>query len=187
LRLGEDINLLFDIEKHYGRKENLLFPYLEKYRITAPPKVMWGVDDEIRDSIKEIKRSLADYKGSRDEIVQRIGDIVNKVTEMIFKEENILFPMALETLIEDEWFKIAGESEDLGYCLIKPVNKWKPDRLETVKESRYDAVKGIRLDTGALSNEELNSMMKSLPFDITFIDKNHVAKYFTQGEKRLMT
>ena len=58
--LLEDVNLLWDIDKHYSRKENLIFPYLEKYNITAPPKVMWGVDDEIRAMIREIKIPL-DY------------------------------------------------------------------------------------------------------------------------------
>ena len=62
-KLLEDLNLLLDIDKHYSRKENLIFPFLEKYDITAPPKVMWGVDDEIRGAIKEIKKLLQDYEG----------------------------------------------------------------------------------------------------------------------------
>lgn len=56
LKLVTLFNELWDIDKHYSRKENLIFPYLEKYGITAPPKVMWGVDDEIRDLIKENKK-----------------------------------------------------------------------------------------------------------------------------------
>src|SRR5690554_5610999 len=54
-KLIESINLLWDIDKHYSRKENLIFPFLEKAGVTAPPKVMWGVDDEIREKIKESK------------------------------------------------------------------------------------------------------------------------------------
>jgi DUF438 domain-containing protein len=46
--LLKPLQQLLEIDKHYSRKENLLFPYLEKYNITAPPKVMWGVDDQIR-------------------------------------------------------------------------------------------------------------------------------------------
>ena len=42
-------NSLMDVEKHYLRKENLLFPYLERYGITGPPKVMWGKHNEIRE------------------------------------------------------------------------------------------------------------------------------------------
>ena len=52
-------NRLSDVEKHYLRKENLLFPYLEKYGITGPPKVMWGKHNEIRDRCGDIRRRVA--------------------------------------------------------------------------------------------------------------------------------
>ena len=57
-KLIEDLNLLLDIDKHYSRKENLLFPYLEKYGIFGPTQVMWGVDDNIRDAIKDGKAKV---------------------------------------------------------------------------------------------------------------------------------
>ena len=81
---------IMEIDKHYLRKENLLFPYMEKYGITAPPKVMWGVDDEIRDTIKEIKCLLMEVR-NKDEIISRM-EVYWVIEEMIFKEENILFP-----------------------------------------------------------------------------------------------
>jgi len=96
-----DVNLLWDIDKHYSRKENLIFPYLEKYNITAPPKVMWGVDDEIRAMIRELKIMLSDYKGNKDEVYDKFKKTIHEIKEMIFKEENILFPMALDNLSED--------------------------------------------------------------------------------------
>src|SRR5690606_15103245 len=102
-KLIDSLNLLWEIDKHYSRKENLVFPYLEKYGITAPPKVMWGVDDEIRAEIKGIKIELEKYKGNKEEIVNRTESLANKIKEMIFKEENILFPMCKDTLTEDEW------------------------------------------------------------------------------------
>ena len=85
--LLSSINLLWDLDKHYSRKENLVFPYLEKYNITAPPQVMWGVDDEIRAMLKDIKLSLVNYKGNKDEIVEKVNKAVNEINEMIFKEE----------------------------------------------------------------------------------------------------
>jgi DUF438 domain-containing protein len=63
--LREDFGLLWDLDKHYKRKENLIFPYLEKYEITGPPRVMWGVDDEIRDSIKDVQKALLEYRGKK--------------------------------------------------------------------------------------------------------------------------
>ena len=96
-KLLEGINLLWDIDKHYSRKENLIFPYLEKYGVTAPPKVMWGVDDEIRAKIKDVKLELTNYKGNKEVVVEKLNDTLHQIKEMIYKEENILFPMSLET------------------------------------------------------------------------------------------
>ena len=40
------------VEIHYERKEQILFPFLEKHGFTGPSKVMWGKDNEIRDLLK---------------------------------------------------------------------------------------------------------------------------------------
>ncbi|ERI89752.1 hemerythrin HHE cation binding domain protein [Clostridiales bacterium oral taxon 876 str. F0540] len=189
-KIIEDLNLLYDIDKHYSRKENLVFPYLEKYGITAPPKVMWGVDDEIRDAIKEGKKYLTGYNGDREFIAGKISETLNRIKEMIFKEENILFPMCMDTLTEDEWFKIMEESDEIGYTLIEPKTKWKPERVslskektETVNESGKEGY--IKLPTGFLNVKELAQMLNTLPFDITFIDKDDIVKYFSQSEERI--
>ncbi|HOB19347.1 MAG TPA: DUF438 domain-containing protein, partial [Candidatus Atribacteria bacterium] len=99
--LKEELSKLLELDKHYSRKENLLFPYLEKYDITGPPKVMWGVDDEIRADIKHVLARLAGEEDS-EKLAAAAESMLTKVTEMIFKEENILIPMALEILTEDE-------------------------------------------------------------------------------------
>lgn len=188
-KLVEAFNLLWEIDKHYSRKENLIFPYLEKYGITAPPKVMWGVDDEIRAEIKGIKIELEKYKGNKDEIIKRTETLMNKVIEMIFKEENILFPMCKDTLTEDEWLTIAEESGEIGFCLTEPAGVWKPKRVnlekkEAIKAST-EATGYVKLETGILKLEELEAMLNTLPFDITFVDKNDVVKYFSQGRERI--
>jgi uncharacterized protein len=184
-KLLADLNALLDINKHYSRKENLLFPFLEKYGVTAPPKVMWGVDDEIRAEIKEAKSKL---QGEATDSATSIEAAVNKVKEMIFKEENILFPMSLDTLTEDEWFNIAEESDDIGYCLTQPAGKWKPVRVnveEKSKKQNQQADGNIRFETGILSIKEINGILSTLPVDITFIDKDNVVKYFTLGKERI--
>jgi uncharacterized protein len=184
-KLLADLNALLDINKHYSRKENLLFPFLEKYGVTAPPKVMWGVDDEIRAEIKEAKSKL---QGEATDSATSIEAAVNKVKEMIFKEENILFPMSLDTLTEDEWFNIAEESDNIGYCLTQPAGKWKPVRVnveEKSKKQNQQADGNIRFETGILSIKEINGILSTLPVDITFIDKDNVVKYFTLGKERI--
>ena len=88
--LLDNINLLGDLDKHYSRKENLLFPYLEKYGITAPPQVMWGVDDEIREEIKACKKAVSEEKEARSKIAEMLEKLIVRIEEMIYKEEHIL-------------------------------------------------------------------------------------------------
>lgn len=190
--LLEGIRTLLEIDKHYARKENLLFPYMEKYGITAPPKVMWGVDDEIRDSVKAALKTIQESSGTQGEIRQKIEEASHGIREMIYKEENILFPMVAETLTEDEWFEILTASDEIGYTLVKPHKKWKPDQTP-VQEGEAKAefaeedtnTEGIRFDAGVLTAEEANAMLNTLPLDITFVDKEGVVKYFTQGKERI--
>lgn len=190
-KLISDINLLWDIDKHYSRKENLIFPYLEKYGITSPPQVMWGVDDEIRAKIKDIKLSLTSYKGNKDEIVEKIEDASQQIKEMIFKEENILFPMCLDTLTEDEWIDIYNESDEIGFALIEPERNWKRARVnveeKAKEETRGEALdKGyIKFETGILTAKEINHILNTIPGDMTFVDKDNIVKYFSQGKERI--
>jgi DUF438 domain-containing protein len=190
IKLFESMTKLWEIDKHYLRKENLLFPYMEKYGITAPPKVMWGVDDEIRNSIKEINTLLDNYDGKKEEVAEKLEAAVNRVEEMIFKEENIRFPMVLDTLNEDEWLKIAKESGELGYCLYEPKQEWKPVRVnveEKVKTQGEEPIeKGYHIfETGILSGEEIEAMLNIMPVDMTFVDKEGTVKYFSQGKERI--
>ena len=176
---------LAEIDRHYLKKENLLFPYLEQYGITAPPKVMWGVDDEIRAKLKEINAQLKTADLSH--LKGPIEELFAKISEMIFKEENIMLPMLLENLTQDEWKRIAEESGELGYCLIDRVPDWSPASKkedETVRQEK--AAPGvITLPTGVLRTEELVRVLDTLPIDITFVDKDDTVKYFSQGAERV--
>ncbi|MBU5312908.1 DUF438 domain-containing protein [Tissierella carlieri] len=185
-----DINLLWDIDKHYSRKENLIFPYLEKYGITAPPKVMWGVDDEIRAKIKDIKLSLTSYKGNKDEVAEKVEEMLIQIKEMIFKEDSILFPMCLDTLTEDEWISIYDESDEIGYALIAPEGKWNRVRVnveQKAKEEINNTVDNgyIKFETGILTSKEINYILNTIPGDMTFVDKDNIVKYFSQGKERI--
>jgi uncharacterized protein len=190
--LREDAARLSEIGKHYMRKENLLFPYMEKYGITAPPKVMWGVDDEIRGLVKDAITLLSGENPDRQGVQNKLNAAIGKINEMIFKEEKILFPMVSESLSEDEWNRIAQESGDIGYCLITDVPQWKP--VKGAVESKPPAVQPvitmsaggqIRFETGAFTQAELEAMLDTLPFDITFVDKEGTVKYFSQGKERI--
>lgn len=188
-RLKEALDKLWEVDKHYSRKENLLFPFMEKYDIVAPPKVMWGVDDEIRLAVKEARR-LAAEDADITVLAEAVEAAAGRVEEMIFKEENILFPMVLETLNEDEWLKIARESDDIGYCLYKPTTEWKPVRTDLEQkvknEGEKPAIDGyVKFESGILNFKEIEAMLNTLPIDITFVDKDGIVKYFSMGKERI--
>lgn len=184
--LLEGVNHLSQIELHYQKKENLFFPYMEKYGIVAPPQVMWGVDDEIRADIKEIKTLLEQNSKLDSVIIQKIEDVMTRVEEMIFKEENIMAPMLLDHLTQEEWKKIADESREIGF-LIKKVSEWNPvisTKDVEVKEEENVQEGLIKLPSGIFNTEQLTWMLNTLPFDITFVDKDDFVKYFSEGKER---
>ncbi len=194
-KLLEDLSLLLDLDKHYSRKENLLFPYLEKYGIFGPTKVMWGVDDGIRLMIKEVKAKLVPGQGDQETLCMDLERVIQEVNEMIFKEEHILLPMALEKLTEDEWLKIAQESEQIGFCLTAPDKEWIPERVPLPAEAAAETAEGeeeqatpqgfVRFETGTVSVAQLEGIMNHLPVDLTFIDENDVVRYFSHGKERI--
>ncbi|GAE45569.1 hypothetical protein JCM21738_2388 [Mesobacillus boroniphilus JCM 21738] len=179
--LLEDCNLLYDIDKHYSRKENLIFPYLEKYGIYGPTTNMWRIDDFIRDGIKLAKKKLANYDGDKNGVIEEVQFVLREVSDMIYREENILFPMALQNFTEDEWVKIAHESDEIGYCLTAPAQEWKPARNPLDADAISEGY--IKMETGILSLKQLELLLNHLPVDITFIDQDDVVRYFSHGKE----
>jgi uncharacterized protein len=183
LLLLEDINLLLDIDKHYSRKENLIFPYLETYGIYGPTNNMWRINDFIRDAIKDARKKLASYNGEKQAVIEGIKFVIQEVITMIYREENILFPMALNNFTEDEWVKIARESDEIGYCLIAPTEIWKPERHGLDEKAISEGY--IKMETGILSLKQLELLLNHLPVDLTFIDQDDVVRYFSHGKERI--
>lgn len=182
--LKNGFDQLLKIDIHYSKKENLLFPYMEKYGITAPPKVMWGVDDEIRADLKVIASDLS-YNCMNDEIKQKIEDAIKRINEMIFKEENIMLPMLLDVMTQDEWKKAADDSSEIGH-MLRWVPEWKPE-IEAKEEIKEEMAEpgAITLPTGVFQANELTHMLNALPFDITFVGKDDTVKYFSQSSERI--
>lgn len=175
---------LTEIGKHYSRKENLFFPALERQGITSIPKVMWGVDNEIRKSIKEILTRLKE--GNSSELAAYIKKTLSRIEDMIIKENNILLPTLAEKLNMRDWYLAEKGSDEIGYFLEKPKDRWKEAKDQPQTEnSRKNASDSVQFDAGELSPIELNSILNTIPFDMTFIDKNGHVKYFTQGTDRI--
>ncbi|MDW7674692.1 MAG: DUF438 domain-containing protein [Bacillota bacterium] len=181
---------LMEIEKHYSRKENILFPFLEKYGITGPPSVMWALHDDIRDELKKISRLLAEPLQFSPELKSFVSEtampVLTTIEELIYKEENILFPMCLETLAEGDWGEIYSQSGEIGFSLIQPDLNWQPDLTKTTPKDTAGTLPSgkLKLDTGILSLKEISLIFNHLPIDITFVDNQDVVRYYSHGPDR---
>jgi len=183
-------NNLFDVDKHYLKKEYLLFPFLEKQGISGPPKVMWGKHDEIRELIKGAIELLQTHGITKEDLMVSAELIlipaINQVEDMTKKEEEILFPMSMDKLTDADWHEIDNQSLEIGYCLYDPPKRWRPIGIEEERSKESNKTGNqIQLPSGNFSIEELLAILNHLPVDITFVDKNDKVKYFSQGKERI--
>jgi len=185
------LNELMDVDKHYRRKENLLFPYFEKNDVPGPPAVMWGKHDETRTLLKgtilglqQTDQILADE--ARAYNLFAVSTALESVEDMIYKEEKIILPTALDLLTEEDWYLIYLESPEIGYCLYVPEFDWMPEGVDlsdlAPSVSKSDRV---QMPTGSFQLEELIRTFSALPFDLTFVDKDDTVRYFSPGKNRV--
>lgn len=183
-------NQLMDVDKHYLRKEYLLFPHLEKNEITGPPKVMWGKHDEIREQLKGCIEILQSKKLTKTDLADSVellfSPALQALIDMVQKEEEILFPMSMDVLTTEDWYSIHKQTLEFGFCLYDPDTDWKPDGLTDEKDDTGVTSNGsIQLPSGSFSAKEIMAILNSVPFDMTFVDKDDKVKYFTQGKERI--
>jgi DUF438 domain-containing protein len=191
LKLHARFNELMDVDKHYKRKEYLLFPFLEKYEITGPPKVMWGKHDEIRAKLKAALEVVSAPGSITTEEAVTAAEMVLKpaiqgVADMIMKEEEILLPMCLDKLTEGDWHAIYQQTMEFGYCLYDPEEEWAPEGI-AVGEVEYQVKDSLQLTTGNFRVDELEALFKVLPIDLTFVDKADKVRFFSLGPDRIFT
>lgn len=129
---------LLQIDKHYARKETLIFSYMEKYGITAPPKVMWGVDDDIRDMVKDLIQYVQLEKVAFNPLSEKWEKVKTEIEEMIFKEEEIMVPMVLDVFTLEDWERIARDSFDIGFAFIPEPLPWKASAEALAKEEERE-------------------------------------------------
>jgi hypothetical protein len=189
INIHTHFNNLMDIEKHYSRKENLLFPFLEKYQITGPSTVMWGKDDQVRKMLKEAALVLhkshdINVAGIKRIIEEILTPVLKALLEMIQKEEEILFPMSLDTLTEIDWYEIYKQSGEIGFCLVDIRAEWKPEGVSgELVNNQYSS--NIQLPTGNFKLEELKTIFNTMPVDLTFVDKDDNVRFFSESPERI--
>jgi hypothetical protein len=192
LKILSCFNDLMDVDKHYKRKEYLVFPFLEKKDVTGPPMVMWGKHDEIRDQLKgciEILRTEGLKKSDLEDAEEILfSPVLKAVADMTKKEEDILFPMCMDLLTTEEWWQIHRQTLDFGFTLYDPQVDWKPEGISMADNENKEALNQngtVHLPSGSFTANEIMAILNTVPFDMTFVDKDDKVKYFTQGKERI--
>ena len=191
LQFRELFSRLKEIEKHYARKENQLFPALEAKDFTGPTKVMWGKHDEIRDSLKNLQATLDNEKW--EELYKAFKEAASRIDKMIFLEEKILYPTSLKKLNDSGWAQIKRGSTEIGYAWIKPSDLWDANLAEAqavpthpAHEKLTDAgLTSIHLSEGKLTPEQVNLMLRNLPVDVTFVDEEDKVCFYSAQKERI--
>ncbi len=179
--LASRLEALSVLDTHYLRKENQLFPYLERHGVTGPPQVMWGIHDDIRGKLRALRERL--MAGETGEIADDLAALAQAITEMIYKEEAILFPLAMETLSSDEWVEMRRGEDAIGYAFGTPP-AW-PEEGGATPSSREARGRTIPLSTGGLTIEQLDRMLVNLPVDLTFVDADDRVAFYSDAPDRI--
>ncbi|MEM2846111.1 MAG: DUF438 domain-containing protein [Nitrososphaerota archaeon] len=207
---------LAKIRLHYRKIQMLLFPYLERRGIVAVPRVMWGREDQVRVKLRGLLDAIGkletEFNRSRvNEVANRALEIAHETSDLVFRENKILFPAVWALLTEGEWAAVAEIAEDLGY-LVEVDERWRseaepilphqlkagisPEQVEKLpQEFRIMALsQGLQPDTyeirsegdldlgtGFLSPEEVKALFRALPIEITYANKDDRIRFFTES------
>ncbi|WP_333655420.1 PAS domain-containing protein [Dissulfurispira sp.] len=142
---------------------------------------MWALHDDIRIMLKDVKAKTQD-SAITEKAVKALAHMIN---DMIYKEEHILFPMALETLSEDDWTKVRQGEDEIGYAWIKPADEWRPLGVFFQQALLTEKVGSLNLDTGQLTADQVNLVLTHLPLDISFVNENDGVVYYSQTAERV--
>ncbi|MFN8206958.1 MAG: PAS domain-containing protein [Bacteroidales bacterium] len=180
-QLHQYLKKLEAYELHYLKKENILFPCIEKvfpgYRCL---QIMWSFHDDFRKCLKSLDRLLTQPVPSLEEVNRLLGKLYFVVYPVIFREEKIVFPVAFKAVPPAEWNSMLQQSATTGWCYIDP-----PDYSVIPVDITAVPQTGIDLDTGILLPEQIRLLLNTLPVDITFIDDQDEVRYFSGSQHRI--
>ena len=173
-------NNLCEIEKHYVRKENQLFPFIEKYGWNTTTQYMWTFHDQIREELKEIRIKIE--KKDFEDITFSIKDLIDNINHMILLEETTLFPNAINALSSEDWDEISIGDKEVGYMMDVEYIHPKDDKKRRKIDLATDA---IYFEEGYLTPNQINLIFKHLPLDITYVDENDKVIFYNNGDDRI--
>lgn len=173
---------ILDFDEHYIKKENILFPYIEKYWDNYNPiKVMWSLHDDIRNSLKEIILILENPNRIWDQLNIEIGRFFFLTFGMIIKEDRIIYPVAIETIPKKDLQKMHLQSFDLSFTFIETPKK--PDII--IKEGSWQKECSFITETGEVSMDQLQLIFGNLPVEMTMIDEKNKVVFFSDSDNRI--
>ena len=169
-----------ELSIHYAKKGDLLYPVLKvRYGISGPSDVMWTVDDEIRDELG----ALAKEPEHSEAWNARLDAVLTRAEEMIYKEQNILFPICAVNFTEAEWHGIYHDSKDYDICFGVAQEAW-PEAEQTERPEPISEFAGeIVMPGGHMTLEQLTALLNTIPLAITFIDADNINRFFNEGPK----
>ena len=182
------VDRLFEVDKHFLKKENQLFPRLEAKGVSGPSKVMWGIHDDIRSHLKHFRRAVELEDRA---LVARTGNqALQEMSDMINKEEKILFPMSLEMLDDEDWSRVKEGEGEVGYAWIPPGEAAPPSAPgggagPAAARASGSGPGSVELDTGSLTPEQINLMLVHMPVDVSFVDESDTVVYYSATPERI--
>lgn len=187
--LVRQMGLVGQFDIHYQRKEELFFPIMERYGHDSPPKVMWGVDDQIRELFQTAlttAKSLPEV--SISSVKEAFEAFATEFESMIFKEESILLMILLESFTQDDWLQIAEEPVQLDTAegqvqqvIDTPEGHFTITFTPKEKEAVLDRHSQQAFGNGYLSVEQANLILNHLPMEITFVNKDDIFQYYNDN------
>ncbi len=187
----EIFSKLGKIELHFARKENQLFPYLEKYGWTSPSQNMWAFHDRIREDMKEVRTLLESGEDSEGLIIYATQLVFRSIEHILQVEEGRLFPNAMNMLSEDDWKEFYEGDREIGWMFDTPPTQYPaPEYIHPSKDkSKRDLPFGIEdkthYDEGYLTPAQVNSIFRILPIDITYVNEDDQVVFYNRGEDRV--
>lgn len=168
-----------EISIHYAKKGDLLYPLLKvKYGVSGPSDVMWTVEDEIRDELG----ALVKEKERGEEWNKRLDAVLKRAEEMIYKEQNILFPICAVHFTAEEWYEIYRDSKDYAVCLGVANEMWEEAEKAPVAAPK-DPQGEVVMAGGHMTVQQLTALLNTIPMEITFVDADNINRFFNEGPK----
>jgi len=168
-------------ELHYIKKENILFPYIEKafpqYRCLL---LQLSFHTDFRTSIQNLEQLLLPEHPAKELLTQELGKLFFVVLPVIFREEQIVFPVAYRAIPTEGWDEMMKQSGEIGWCYIDA-----PSVSVQTSVSLKGSENKVNLGSGSLTSEQLILLFSNLPVDITFVDENDEVTFFSEVKERI--